>query len=1255
MPFKAASAQCFLRHLSANIGLFCLVASATGFAQAATPDRISGAVVSSRARSLAGSVHRFAQPKNDLGEADARMPMRYMTMLLQPSAAQQAELVQFLAEQQNPASPQYHQWLTPEAFGDRFGLSQGDLSKISSWLKSEGFTIDRQARGGNWIAFSGSAAQTAHAFHTSIHRYRVNGETHFANATEAQVPEALAGIVGGFIGMNDFRLQSAARLVPPQYNTGSQHYLAPADFATIYDLSPLQQAGLDGTGQTIAIVGESDILTSDLAQFRTRYGLPANTVRQVLYGGSDPGFTGALVEGELDLEWAGAIAPKASLVYVYGANAFSAMMAAIEGNIAPILSVSYGTCEAGIAAPAYEAIGQQANAEGITIVAASGDSGAAACDEQGYMPQATLGRSVLFPATLPEVTGVGGTQFAEGTGTYWAASNSTALGSALSYIPEAAWNESAGSGLGASGGGASRLFPKPAWQTGAGVPSDGARDVPDIAFSSAGHDAYAIVYEGGNAAIAGTSCSTPTFAGIVALLNEYQVMNGSQVKPGLGNINPQLYRLAQSAPSAFHDVTAGDNTTFCAQGSPDCATGSFGYSAGPGYDQATGLGSLDVNTFFSQWNSAAKSVTLSLSASPASGTVNDSIQVTATVTAAAGAIPTGSVNFSSSTGVPFGSAPLTAAGGKQTATLSLPLSSFGGVGTYGLVAEYSGDATFSGTGALLSVKVTKPTTAAGIVVVGPNTVWPAIDLDAQGPAWTTVLTLHELAGVAAAVTGFTMDGQPLSLSQYFPAPNLQPNGSLSATVVLRSVAAPLTHTFVLTGVDALGQNWSRQLAVNYNAAPPENNFAFTPTPQTVTQTSNPLCQFPVQLNLNDEGGFWTSYGSLYAGTVNMTKQMVPVFGTSRLQAWASLQGTLCLNGITPPAREYVYILRSDNAVQQTVVDFAPPPANPTTLAITPPSVSLSSASVSQPSQATLNVGIADKTQQWTATVYPANRTSGWLSVSQLAGTGPAQITLTASGFGFEPGAYRAWIVFQSQNAQPQTITVPIMFVLGASSTMTISGVAGTAPNQITAAPGMLLSVYGTNLAGTTLPTTPASGVYPFAAGSVTATVNGLAAPLLYVSPTQINLQIPYEAGSGPAVLGINNNGQAAGFQFQIAPSAPAIYTDGSGNLAGNPSVAAGGIATLYLNGMGEVSPLLLTGNVTPNSPQFSPALPLTVSVGGVSALVQFVGLGPGTLGTSQVNFYIPPSAQPGSQPVVVSVNGVASPSANVTVKATGTN
>jgi uncharacterized protein (TIGR03437 family) len=147
----------------------------------------------------------------------------------------------------------------------------------------------------------------------------------------------------------------------------------------------------------------------------------------------------------------------------------------------------------------------------------------------------------------------------------------------------------------------------------------------------------------------------------------------------------------------------------------------------------------------------------------------------------------------------------------------------------------------------------------------------------------------------------------------------------------------------------------------------------------------------------------------------------------------------------------------------------------------------------------------------------------------------------------------------------------------------------------------------------------------------------------------VNIQIPYEVGAGPAVLGISNNGQVAGFQFQVAPSAPAIYTDGNGNLAGNVSVKAGGIATLYLNGAGDVTPALLTANFASTSPVIAPVMPLSVTVGGMPALLQFAGLAPGNIGTTQVNFYVPSSLS-GAQPVVVTVGGASSPPVNVTVK-----
>src|SRR6185312_7923336 len=292
--------------------------------------------------------------------------------------------------------------------------------------------------------------------------------------------------------------------------------------------------------------------------------------------------------------------------------------------------------------------------------------------------------------------------------------NTANLGSALSYIPEIAWNESApGLGLGASGGGVSLLVSKPDWQAGPGVPNDGARDVPDVAMAAAIHDAYFITYQGGLGTVGGTSASSPSLAGILALLNQYQVKNGFQKTAGLGNINPQLYRLAQSAPTVFHDITTGDNIVPCAQGTPDCLTGSYGYSAGQGYDLATGLGSIDAYNLVTQWNTAAAAVTVSLIASPAKVTLNDNIQLTATVIAVSGsAIPTGTVNFFGGT-VPLGSAALTPSGSGATATVTFEASLLG-AGTGTVNAGYSGDAGFSGGSGSAKIQITKPVGVSGI-------------------------------------------------------------------------------------------------------------------------------------------------------------------------------------------------------------------------------------------------------------------------------------------------------------------------------------------------------------------------------------------------------------------------------------------------------------------------------------------------------------------------------------------------------------
>jgi uncharacterized repeat protein (TIGR01451 family) len=551
-----------------------------------------------------------------------------MTLMLKASTDQQAALEKLLRDQQDPNSPNYHKWLTPEEYGDRFGFSPADIAKIVLWLQSQGLTIEEVARGRNWIAFSGSVAQVQAALNTEIHRYNVAGEMHFANSNEPSVPRALAPAVIGILGLDDFyprppRQPLTSPRSHPDFTSGSNHYLAPDDIATIYNLVPLYGGGYSGAGQNIAIVGQTDIVTSDLADFRAMFNLSATLPTQVLVG-RDPGSnSGDLQEADLDLEWAGAVAPNANLIYVYARSVFNAVTYAVSNNLAPIISDSYGECEPGTSSSvvqSYQQTAQQANAQGITWIASSGDAGAAGCNSQSDT-RANQGFAVILPASVPEVTGAGGTEFNEGSGTYWNSVNGPNSGSAISYIPEQGWNDTSMNGtLSASGGGLSIFFSKPGWQTGPGVPNDGARDVPDVAFTaSADHDGYLFCNNGScsarnpslvNTLIGGTSASAPVFAGILAVVEQYQISQSFQTTPGLGNINPTLYQLAQNAAGVFHDVTTGNNIVPCTVGTTDCTTGSFGYTAGPGYDLVTGLGSVDAWSLATSWHNSQCTYTL---------------------------------------------------------------------------------------------------------------------------------------------------------------------------------------------------------------------------------------------------------------------------------------------------------------------------------------------------------------------------------------------------------------------------------------------------------------------------------------------------------------------------------------------------------------------------------------------------------------------------------------------------------------------
>ena len=679
--------------------------------------------------SIPNTVVPRARRAADLGAAPANTPIQAMTLRFSLTDAQTLALSQLEAAQQNPASASYHQWLTPEQYAAQFGVSTGDLASITAWLQAQGFTGIAAARSRSFITFSGTAAQVNAAFATSLHTMTADGEQHFANLTDPTLPSAFAGLVGGITGLNDFRLKPHAKphtVAAPNFTSAlsGSTFIAPGDFYTIYDTNPLLNASINGTGVTIGVMGQTDIALTDIAAFRSASGLAANAPTVQLYG-RDPGTsTTDLPEASLDVEWSGAVAPAATILYVNSTDVIAGSLTqAIDNNLAPILTISYGDCESGFGSSniaVFNQLFRQATVQGQTILGPAGDSGATDCDYDALV--ATQGLAVDFPASSPYVTGVGGTMFNENGGTYFSAGNGNYQGSALSDIPEAVWNEtSTTNGIAAGGGGISAYFTKPSWQVGTGVPADFSRDVPDVAFNAAAnHDGY-LFCTGGfctngfrNAAsnldvVGGTSVATPAYAGIMALLEQ-------KIQARVGNANPTIYGLANSTyySTVFHDTTVGNNASPCTVGSTDCATSPIGYSAGAGYDLATGWGSVDAANMVADWllitpagitstsqiNTSSTALTASANSAVQGTAVTLNVQV-ASSTQGVATIPTGTVQLLIDRAA-SGSA-ITLVNG--TATITLPTTTLAS-GNHIIGVSYSGDSIYIGSKGAVNLDIT---------------------------------------------------------------------------------------------------------------------------------------------------------------------------------------------------------------------------------------------------------------------------------------------------------------------------------------------------------------------------------------------------------------------------------------------------------------------------------------------------------------------------------------------------------------------
>jgi hypothetical protein len=800
----------------------CACAGQASWAQKApVAPRVVEQIDETRTVQIQGNVHPLARTKFDRGAVAESQPMTRMLLLLQRGAEQETALRQLLDAQQTKGSGSYHAWLTPGQFGQQFGPSDADVQAVTDWLTKQGLQVAKVSAGRTTVEFNGTVAQVQNAFHTQIHHFVVNGNEHIANVSDPAIPVALAPVVRGVVALNNFPKHSmmhrvgsfqrdlATGQVKPLFtytdSNGTFYGVGPADFATIYNIP----AGADGSGQSIAVVGQSNINIQDVRDFRTMFGLAANDP-QIIVNGPDPGIladTGDEGESDLDVEWAGAVAPAAQILFVVSQSTMSnpaqvsqgvdlSALYIVDNNLAPVMSNSYGNCEAALGSTGnsfYNALWQQATAEGITVVIAAGDNGSAGCDPNPTVDPnaASQGLAVNGFASTPYSVAIGGTDFNQVNNetNYWNSTNAaTTQLSAKGYISEVPWDDSTcaanfpaactsvdsgGNDISAGSGGASNCatfdssgnckagYAKPAYQTGV-TPADSVRDIPDISlFASNGfnNSFYIVCQSDANVSsapcdlstsassgthnfqgVGGTSGGTPSFAAIIALVNQ-------KTGQRQGNANYILYALGKNqdytkcnssnftnpatpapATCVFYDITTGNNAVACVAGSSNCTVagnaaygvttsgsstehGNPAFQAVQGYDLATGLGSINVANLLNLWSSITRTpstttLTNASGGTPSGTTFTAKATVTPTPNGAAGTESVALNALASDGTTILGSmGPFTLTGGvANISTNLLP------PGTASVVATYGGDV-------LLGASTSAPATVA---VTGAN-------------------------------------------------------------------------------------------------------------------------------------------------------------------------------------------------------------------------------------------------------------------------------------------------------------------------------------------------------------------------------------------------------------------------------------------------------------------------------------------------------------------------------------------------------
>ena len=782
---------------------------------------------------LAGHHPAWASAQNDLGVVPADLPLGHLEFVLSRPSQQQQGYDQYLEELQNPASPNYHHWLTPKELGQRFGASQHDLDAITNWLQSQNLRVVSVANSRVRIQFGGTASSVGNAFGAEIHYYRVEGEQRLSIATDPQIPASLAGIIKSVSGLSTVKISplhvSGVFQVPagtigggvpggiePAATISGSHFTFPSDFATIYDLPG---GSVTGAGQTIAVIGRSRVYSQDITNFQTLAGLTPQAPTVIIPpNGVDPGppetspptSGGASpdqAEATLDVSRTASIAPGATIDLVVsttsdgmdGTVIASEYVVDTDPVFAQIMTISFGSCEESSGSSGddfWDNIFSQASMEGISVFVASGDAGAAGCDAYNSTPPASQILSINSICASSHATCVGGTEFADfaNPAQYWSSTNGTNFESALSYIPEGGWNEP-GTGsepeASASGGGVSVYIPTPVWQVGTGVPGTQGRYTPDVAFSASGHDAYfgCFAAGGGNCVVqnggfgfvffSGTSAAAPDMAGITALLNQ----NAGAAQ---GELNSNLYRLAGTpSNNVFHDATVATSgvsgcvvtaPSMCNNSTPSSTSqtgGLSGYLLGTGYDEVTGWGSINVAKLLANWGTSLAASTTTVGASQNPILVGASFTLTATVTSTSGGTPTGTVAFLEN-GSLLGSSALNGSAVATLATSSLA------AGTQTITARYSGDSNFADcTSNSLSEQVNNPVpTLTTLGTTSATTGSAGFNLTVTGTNFVSSSVVN--FNGSALITQY--QGNSTTLIATIPTPDLATAGTFPVTV-----------------------------------------------------------------------------------------------------------------------------------------------------------------------------------------------------------------------------------------------------------------------------------------------------------------------------------------------------------------------------------------------------------------------------------------------------------------------------------------